>query len=158
MSLVMVPGRPPPMSVEEFLRRFGATNGVALGLDLLRDANDRRDPLDVEMALVVCSKFGFTNEHLQPLLILAVADWHQQHENVASALAKIKSPASVDALMHLALWVPDYLAYDDARALATKAIWALGGIGGDEARLALESLACSNSSIVAEGARAQLQK
>ncbi len=123
-----------------------------------RTAISRRDPVDVELALVVCSRFGFTEDHLQPLLSLAFADWHQQHENVATSLGKIRSPSSVDALAHLAQWIPDYLAYDDARALATKAIWALGCIIDHGAREALESLAKSGDSIVAIGAIAQLQR
>jgi hypothetical protein len=158
MKLVMVPGRPPAISPEEFLRQFGAADGVALGVDLLADAVDRRDAADVEWSLIVCSKFGFTDVHLQPLLSLAFADWHEQHENVASALGIIRSPASVPVLVHLAQWVPGYLRFDNVRALATKAIWALGGIGGDKARLALEGLTRSDSSIVAGGAAAQLRK
>jgi HEAT repeat protein len=157
MALFVVPGRQ-PMSNEQFLKKFGAVDGRALGLDLLRDAVNRRDPVDVELALVVCFRFGFTNDHLQPLLTLAFADWHQRHEDVASALGELRSPASIDALAHLARWVPAYLEYDDARALAVKAIWALGGIGGDTARGALTSLADSPSSIVAENAAAQLRK
>src|SRR5262245_59646105 len=107
MALVVTPAGPPPMTPDEFLRRFGATDGVSLALDLLRDAIGRRDPVDVEWALIVCFRFGFTDSHLQPLLTLAFGDWHHQHENVASALADIRSPASVDALVHLARWVPD---------------------------------------------------
>jgi HEAT repeat protein len=106
----------------------------------------------------VCFKFGFSDDHLQPLITLAFADWHQRHEDVAMALGKLRSPSSVDALVHLAQWVPGYLEFDDARALAVKAIWALGGISGDAAHRALESLASSHCSIVAESAIAQLQK
>lgn len=157
MALFVVPGRQ-PMSNEQFLKEFGAVDGRALGLDLLRDAVDRRDPVDVELALVVCFRFGFTDGHLQPLLILASADWHQRHEDVASALGELRSPASVDALVHLARWVPAYLEFDDAHALAVKAIWALGGISGDAAHQALASLAGSSCSIVADNAVAQLQK
>jgi HEAT repeat protein len=157
MALFVVPGRQ-PMSNEQFLKKFGAVDGRDLGLDLLRDAVNRRDPVDVELALVVCFRFGFTNDHLQPLLTLAFADWHQRHEDVASALGELRSPASIDALAHLARWVPAYLEYDDARALAVKAIWALGGIGVATARGALTSLADSPSSIVAENAAAQLRK
>lgn len=156
--LYVLPGGPPPLSSDEFLRRFGAPDGVALGLDLLRDAVERRDPLDVELALVVCFRFGFAEGHLQPLLGLAFADWHQRHEDVATALGRLKSPASVAALTYLARWVPAYLEFDDARALAVKAIWALGGIGGDAAHEALTSLASSGSGIVAENAVAQLRK
>lgn len=158
MALYVLPGGRQPMSSEEFLRRFGAADGITLGLDLLRDAIERRDPLDVELALVVGFSFGFSDRHLQPLITLAFADWHQRHEDVASALGRLKSPAAVDALLHLAQWVPAYLEFDDARALAVKAIWALGGTSGDAAHSALKSLSSSESDIVAENAVAQLQK
>jgi HEAT repeat protein len=158
MALVVLPIGRQPLAADEFLREFDASDGVVLGLDLLRDAVDRHDPVDVELALIVCFKFGFSDDHLQPLLTLAFADWHQRHEDVASALGRLGLPASVDALLHLAQWVPPYLDFDDARALATKAIWALGGISGDAAHKALKSLASSQCSIVAENAVAQLQK
>jgi HEAT repeat protein len=157
MALFVVPGRE-PMSNEQFLREFGATDGVALGLDLLNDAVARRDPVDVELALVVCFRFGFSDGHLQPLISLAFGDWHQRHEDVASALGRLRSPASVDALVHLAGWIPTYLEYDEARALAVKAIWALGGIGGEDAHQALSSIAGSSCAVLAESAVAQLQK
>ena len=157
MALVVVPGRE-TLSADEFLEGFGTTDGEALGLDLLGDAVARHDPVDVELALVVCFRFGFSDDHVPLLLTLAFADWHQRHEDVATALGKIRSPASVEALAHLAEWVPSYLDYDDARALATKAIWALGSITGDAAHQELESLARSDDSIVAESAKAQIEK
>ncbi|HET6383903.1 MAG TPA: hypothetical protein VFJ58_10970 [Armatimonadota bacterium] len=63
LALATVPVGPPPMARQEFLRRFGATDGIALGLDLLRDAMDGRDRSGVELALVVCGTFGFTEAH-----------------------------------------------------------------------------------------------
>lgn len=158
LALTVVPAGREPLSAEDFLRGFGTTDGVGLGLDLLRDAVARRDPVEVELALVVGFKFGFSEGHVPLLVELAFADWHQRHEDVASALKVVCSPESVDALTHLAEWVPGYLDYDDARALATKAIWALGAISGNAARTALESLACAGDSIVAEAAKAQLEK
>lgn len=158
MALAVVPGRHEPLSDDEFLRSFGTSDGVALGRDLLRDGVARRNALDVELALMVCFRFGFSDEHLPELLILAFADWHERHEDVAAALGMIRSPASVDALTHLADWVPGYLEFDDARALATKAIWALGSINAEAARRALESLVGSDDSIVAEAAKAQIER
>jgi hypothetical protein len=157
MALAVVPGRE-TLSNDEFLEGFGTTDGEALGLDLLRDAAGRHDPVDVELALVVCFRFGFSDGHVPVLLSLAFTDWHQRHEDVAMALGKLRSPASVEALAHLADWVPSYLEYDDARALATKAIWALGSITGEAAHQALESLARSDDGVVAESAREQLEK
>jgi HEAT repeat protein len=77
---------------------------------------------------------------------------------VASAPGDLKTPAAVDALLHLATWVPAHLDFDDARALAVKAIWALGGMADDSAKAALESLTSSDNEIVAENAVAQLQR
>ena len=106
----------------------------------------------------MCFRFGFSDEHLQPLISLAFADWHQRHEEVASALGRLRSPASVDALVHLTGWVPPYLEFDESRALAVKAIWSLGGIGGEAVHRALTSMSASSCTILAEAASAQLQK
>jgi hypothetical protein len=57
-ALVTFPGRPAPMPAQEFLRRFGATDGKTLGRDLVRDAEARRDSLDIEYAMIVCFKLG----------------------------------------------------------------------------------------------------
>ena len=157
LALVKVPGGPEPLAGDEFLRQFCASDGLALGLDLLRDAIDHHDPVDVALAMVVCYTFGFSDDHLEVLITLAFADWHQSHEDVASALGDLGSPSATAALFHLADWVPSYLEFDDAQALAVKAIWGLGSIRSDDAHHALESLTQSKSKIVAENALAQLQ-
>lgn len=157
MALVVVPGRA-SMPEEEFLRAFGATDGARLGIDLLWDAARRHDATDVELALIVCLRFGLLPGHVEPLVDLAFAEWHQRHEDVATALGKLGLPAAVDALVHLATWVPDYLEFDDARALAVKAIWGLGAIPSEVATQALKRLAIDPDSIVAQAAVHQLQK
>jgi hypothetical protein len=156
LSLALVPGGPRPMSSDEFLERFGVYDGKALGLDLLRDAVQRRDAVDVELAMIVGFRFGFSMKHLLLLVDLAYADWHQKHEDVVSALGMLEAPESIDALVHMTEWVPGYLAYDDTRALATKAVWALGAIDSDSARHALSELARAPDRIVAKGAEEQL--
>jgi hypothetical protein len=155
-SLVVVPGRGRQGSPEDVLRHFGTTDGRALGLRLLRDAVDRQDGRDVEMALIVCATFGFTLDHLDLLVQLASADWHQKHEDVVSALGQLRAPAAVDALYHAAWWIPDYLDFDENRALAVKAIRALGGTPGTEAQQALKQLLSAEGEIVREAASAQL--
>jgi hypothetical protein len=158
LSLAAVPGRGRAGSPEAVLRHFGTTDGRVLGLGLLRDAVDRRDGLDVEMALIVCAAFGFTMDHLDLLVQLVSADWHRKHEDVVSALGQLRAPAAVDALYHAAWWVPDYLGYDESRALAIKAIWALGGTPGAAAEQALTQLVSAESEIVREAAQAQLNR
>jgi hypothetical protein len=157
-ALVAIPGKRAGMSTEEFLRKFGESDGIGLGLHLLTDALRSQDSTDIEYAMIVCFRFGFSDEHVLPLVSLAFVDWHKKHEDVASALDKTRSSAGVDALRHLAEWVPSYLQWDEARALATKVIWGLGKIRDDAARSALEDLAGSDDAIVANCAREQLER
>jgi hypothetical protein len=74
------------------------TDGCALGLRLLRDAVNRADEEDLDYALAVCFTFGLTADHLEWLVRLASADWHRKHEDVATALGKLRmaAPAGSD--------------------------------------------------------------
>ena len=138
LSLVYRPGDTSRGDPGAVLRHFGTDDGAALGRRLLRDAVERRDATDFELALIVCNRFDAFDDSLLPLLVdQALADWHQRHEDVVSRLGKYKSPTAVDALYRLTQWIPDYLDYDESRALAQKAIRALGGIPGPEAEQAL---------------------
>jgi len=158
MALVIVPGRDRTGSPERVLQQFGTDDGQALGLNLLRDAAGRRDELDLELALIVCFTFGFTAGHLDLLIQLAGMDWHLKHEDVMAGLGELRSPLAIDALLDATWWVPQYLDFDESRALARKAIWALGAVPGPEARQALAGLLDSDSSIVREEAKAQLAR
>jgi hypothetical protein len=139
-GLVFVPGRGRKGSPEAVLRHFGTADGHALGLSLLGDAVNRNDGDDVEAALIVCFVFGMTLNHLELLVLLASADWHCRHEDVASSLDGLRTPGAVDALYHLTQWVPDYLAWDEDRELARKAVWGLAKTPGPEAQQALRLL------------------
>ena len=159
-SLVVVPGRGRRASPEEVVHRFGASDGHVLGLDLLRDAVQRQDATDLEMAFIACRAFGvnFTVDHLGLLQQLSVADWHCKHEDVVTALGELRSPKAVHALYQATQWIPKYLEFDENRALAVKAIWALGNTPGDEAQLSLVQLLESDSPILRAEARKQLER
>jgi hypothetical protein len=158
LSLVQVPGREREGTPEDVLRHFGVTDGKKLGLRLLRDAIERRDNEDIDFALIVCGVFGITMNHLNMLIQLSSADWHQIHEKVVYQLDKLRTPAAVDALYEATQWVPDYLEWDDTRALARNAIWAIGKIPGPEAQRALERLLKSDDEILRDGAREQIER
>ncbi|MER5483873.1 HEAT repeat domain-containing protein [Streptomyces sp. NPDC002812] len=158
MGLVHVPGGGRRLSPEEVLQHFRTEDGQALGCRLLQDALDRRDALDVEMALILCTSFGFTADHVSPLVQLCWAEWHQKHEDVVAALSTLRSPRAVDALHHAAQWVPDYLDYDENRSLAAKAIRGLGALPGPEAEQALMQLLESDEAVVRERAAQQLER
>jgi hypothetical protein len=156
--MVVVPGKGRDKAPEDVLRQFGTADGRGLGLNLLRDAVRARDAVDVEFALIVCSTFGVTMDHLEPLVQLASANWHERHEDVVTGLGRLRTPRAVDALFWATQWIPAYLDFDESRALATKAIWALGGTPGEEAERALRRLLDSTDEIVREGAENQLKR
>ncbi len=106
----------------------------------------------------MCFTFGITMDHLSLLIQLESADWHRRHEDVVNALAELKSPEAVSALYHAAWWIPDYLGFDDTRALARKAIWALGATPGAEAEQALKRLESVGSEYLREKAQQQLAR
>lgn len=141
------------------LRYFGTDDGPALGRRLLREAVEHRDGTDFELAMIVCSRFDAYDESLLPLFIdQATADWHERHEDVVSRLGKYRSPAAVDALYQSTQWIPEYLDYDESRALARKAIWALGGTPGPEAEQALARLVQDKDEDLHELAEEQLSR
>ncbi|WP_327114022.1 HEAT repeat domain-containing protein [Nocardia sp. NBC_01730] len=145
-------------SADEVLRHFGTSDGCELGLTLLKEAAEDRDADGVELALIVSSEFGITTDYLDILVRLSSAEWHYMHEAVVSRLGQLRTSAAVDALYRATTWIPDYLDYDENRALATKAIWALGDTPGPEAEAALVRLRDSDSQIVRQGAEAQIER
>nr|WP_240982708.1 HEAT repeat domain-containing protein [Streptomyces sp. S3(2020)] len=73
-------------------------------------------------------------------------------------LGRLRSPQTVPTLVLATRWVPEYLDWDENRALAVKAIWALGAIPGPEAREALEGLRDDEDEIIRENAVKQLAR
>ena len=155
--LIDGPGLSRARSRKKLLRKLGAKDGRALGVELLGGALQSRDAGDVEIALIISYAYGLTPEHLGSLLELVSADWHHSHEDVVMALDRLRAPEAVEALVHATQWVPDYLDYDECRALATKAIWALGKTAGSDAKQALVRLVDSDDEILRERATHVLQ-
>jgi hypothetical protein len=158
-GLVVVAGRERRCSPDDVLRYFGTSRGTDLGLTLLKQAVADRDAADVQAALLVCQTFGFDQRHLPLLLELASADWHRSHEDVVCYLGKnYKGPDVVEALIGATQSVPDYLDYDEFRALARKAVWELGTQPGERARETLERIARSETGALREDAEKQLER
>ncbi|MCC6359148.1 MAG: HEAT repeat domain-containing protein [Phycisphaerales bacterium] len=127
----------------QFLLEFGATDGSALSLQLLRDGDRLRASDDVEAGLTVGFVFGFVQDHVELLLSLALAPWHVSYETIVRALENIGNPLAIPVLHKLTQWVPSYLHFDDTRALARHAYWAISKIGGPGARDSLVQIAAS---------------
>jgi hypothetical protein len=147
------------ISKEEFLREFPSSveRGV-VSLKLLEDAYRARSADDLQCALIVGHSFGFSREHTDVLCRLAEADWHFSHEDVVSALDGLQTPDAVETLFHVTQWIPEYLNFDKSRALAVKAIWAIGKIPGAAAEAKLKALAQSDDTVLAKAAAEQLER
>jgi hypothetical protein len=143
----------------EFLKRFrSSADGQQLCSELLAEAISSRSAEDVEWSLIVGYTFGFAEQHLEALLLLASASWHFKHEDVVTALGQLKTPRAVHGLHAATKWVPHYLDFDESRALAVKAIWALGRISGPEADAALSELVNDADPILAAAAVEQVER
>ncbi|MHB8414484.1 MAG: hypothetical protein ACYDB1_03735 [Acidiferrobacteraceae bacterium] len=156
--------RIPTITKEEFLRQFpSAVEHGRLALRWLEEAYQARNAEDLFCALLVGGNFGFGPEHLDILCRLVEVDWHYSHEDVVSVLdglrthnVGLRTHDVVEALFRATQWIPKSLEYDDCRALAVKAIWALGKIPGPEAEAKLETLARSDNAILSKNAIKQL--
>ncbi len=147
------------ISKEAFLRQFpSAVDEKMLSFALLEKSYRDRNAEDLQCALIIGYAFGFSSKHEDILCLLISADWHFSHEDIVSALVNMHSPKSIDALYQATQWIPAYLDFDESRALAVKAIWALGGIAGVAAEHKLIKISKSSDSILRENAENQLQR
>jgi hypothetical protein len=149
------------ISKEEFVRRFpAAIRGGSLSVDIIDQAVRDRSAKDLVCAMIIGHSFGFSSGHEEILCRLAFEDWHWSHESIVGALelGEFKDERCIDALYHLTQFVPPYLEFDDARALAIKAIWALGRIPGHSSQAKLEALAQSSSPRLKQVAEEQLNR
>lgn len=158
--LVVTPEfRTPRLTPSDFLKEFDTPfDGRQLTLQLLKDSISSSNGQDLGFAMIVGFTFGFSEEHFPLLNSLIREKWHFSHEDVVTALSAFHTPKAVEALYAATQWIPDYLDFDESRALAVKAIWALGRIDGPEADAVLAKLTADSNSILVEAATEQLQR
>jgi hypothetical protein len=157
--LVTPPDGTRRISTEEFARRFpSSVQDGKLALELLEAANKARKAEDLQCVLIVGFTFGFSRQHRDILVHLANVDWHHSHEDIVSSLENWPTAETVEALFQATQWIPKYLEFDDSRALAVKAIWAIGKIQGVLAEEKLVELARSRDPVVRTNAQKQLER
>jgi FMN phosphatase YigB (HAD superfamily) len=146
------------ISEDEFLREMRIARGdaSAFALKMLEEAHGQRSEDDVECGLLLAFTFGLSREFVDTLIRLSDADWHHSHEDVVMALDNLRDKRAIDAFYRAALKLHPYLEYDDDRALAGKALWALGNLADPIADEKLRQLARSDQAIVREYATKQL--
>ncbi len=144
------------ITADELLERWGPDDREQIGLQMLRTAIELRDPAQLEAAISISSTFGFTDAHAPVMVEAFVAEWHRSHEDLVETLARRGDPELVDVMLRAATWVPEHLAWDDARAMATKAIYGLGRTDDGRAKAALWQLVDDPADPVRECAAYQL--
>ncbi len=149
------------ISKEQFLELI-KVKSEDLGNELFEMVNfayEQHSDVNVEIAIYLVFTYElFSENYLDVLNNLILCDWHEQHENIAMLLQRLKSPKSVDYLYNTVNKKYSYLEYDDSYALAVKCIWALGDIGNEEAKEYLKRLLNSENEIIVENAKKQLER
>jgi len=105
--------------------------------------------------------FGFEEQAFSVIPKLLIENWHFRHEDVASSLQDYHEQAGPEAIENLytaAITKFDYLAFDEACALAVKCTWALGAIGYGEAVSKLKLLSKIENEVIAKAASYQLDR
>lgn len=105
-----------------------------LSLSFLRQATGDCDAESLQCALLVGFAFGFPPSSIDTLCELLGAEWHWSHEDLVEALHDFDGEKVARSLFQATRWIPPYLAFDDSRALATKAIWAISRLKSVDAR------------------------
>ena len=147
---------------EKLLASLGLSAGApaqVFAREYIERAVESRNADDFEWGLTLAFHFGFAPE-LKPLLREQIDQtWHKRHEDLVQALDwEFQDPENAPAFYRATQFVPDYLEFDETRALAVKAIWGLGNIGGEEATAMLQQLAASDIEPIRDNARKQLKR
>ena len=156
-------------AIEYLLRRKPYSFLAGTGVDPLgeaefaarsfREALATQDGESLHCALSLAFRCDLLRaEHAPLLALLLVEPWHNAHEDVASALQRLRDPGTTDALARAALMKHSYLAYNDSHAFARKCTWALADIGTPEARAHLERLAQEQDAEIASYAQRRLDE
>ena len=113
------------ISKSDFLRLNDIAEDEAASTFLaqLQKAYFQKNDEEVDSILYLVFAFDAVDERFVHLLNdLLTSDWHEQHENIAMLLQKLKSPKSILALYEVAQKAFSYLSYDESYALAVKCI------------------------------------
>lgn len=145
---------------QEFYDRYptNAAEVSGVGLHMLERGLQERDPVAVEFGLYIAHRFGVAPAHVGVLNALAIAPWHERHEDAVSALAKLRDASSVEPLHQAALLRLPYLEYDESFALARKAIHALKDVQTLSAVDKLGELASGSDAPICGYAQSALRK
>jgi len=141
------------ISEDDFLEDFSSNIEYDLDVSrLLTSVVTSKDANELEYIMLLGFYFGFPNDCGFILCEILIQDWHKQHENIVSALQRIKFSDAADALYVAATSDFQYLHYDDTYSLGVKCEYALRSIGTEECKEKLIVLSKSSNEILAKNA------
>ncbi len=147
------------ISKKEFLSKYPSkeVNNDDYLTNLLKDTLITKSGEDLEYIFYLpAGTRAFNADDVPTLSELITADWHRQHEDIATMLQWFKNPTCIDHVvkaMHMSL---DYW-YDDGDAFIRKCANVLGAIKTDDAIEKLKSLASSDNEIIKKHCLHQLE-
>lgn len=130
-------------------------------INSLKEAYDNENDEDIEYILLMyfslnTFEFNITNTELLGNLI--IAKWHNNHEDLAMILQKLKDPKSIIFLEKAMSLNLDYLKYNDSESLIRKCAYALGDINVHESWETIKKLSESDNQIIKNAAIEQLKR
>jgi hypothetical protein len=128
-------------------------------VNLLEDISGKQDGDALDFAMHIGFVFRLYTPKVVPLLSqLLLEHWHKKHEDMASIFQGLRDPRTCDCLHDCILTNFDYLAFDEAFALAVKCIWALGDIDTEHSMEILKLLADSENPVICRNVQSQLDE
>ncbi|MBO3658441.1 hypothetical protein [Acinetobacter haemolyticus] len=107
---------------------FSGGSDQELGYLLLQIAKENKDEFAVILGVGYVFLEGADVSHSVWELISEIYfdEWHAEHENIISSLAKLEGCNCVDFFYKAIYFIPEYLEYDENRALTRRIFFALG--------------------------------
>jgi hypothetical protein len=148
---------------EEFLRSLpdDLTQDPQFVQSLISEAASRQDALRLQFALAVARSPAIDNQtdiDATQLCKLLSEAWHFSHEDIASFLAELRSPATVGCLADAVNLRFGYLDYDETFQFARKCIKALAAVNNQSALEKLTMITESPNPVIREYALKELSR
>jgi hypothetical protein len=151
------------ITIDKFKEQFDFKNKSIESyiINSLEEAYSNKNEEDVDYILLMyfsLNTFQFDISNTNLLGNLLLEKWHNNHEDLAMIMQKIKDPKSIPFLEKAMYLDLDYLKYNDGESLIRKCAYAIGDINTFESWKKIKDLSVSNNQIIKDMAIEQLER